>query len=393
MKFAAHFGDRTLFPKLQASAYLAHAAISPPSQPVQVAVSECLESYATRGVAAALAASDIRRILRGRLATLLNADADDIGLVQSTSVGIDAIARSLPFRAGERIVVFEGEFPANFLPWQSVAREKGLSLEVLSLAPYLRSEAEGLAALEQALAHGVRLVAVSAVQFQTGLHMPLKQMAALCHARGAELFVDAIQALGAVPCDVRDLDIDYLAAGAHKFLMGIEGCGVLYVHPRCMQRLSLGLAGWTGVRDPFAFLLGKPDLLRYDHEVLRKASFVEQGAIGIVNCAALCASLELLLGLGVERIFDHVTRYLDALEPRLTALGFQSLRCPDRARRSASLALRPPAGRSADAIAHALHAQGVVVSTPDGFVRVAPHFPNALAEIEPVVRAFEQALS
>lgn len=339
-----------------------------------------------------MAVAELRRTLRARLATLLNADADAIGLVQSTSAGIDAIARSLPFRPGDRIVVFEGEFPANFLPWQSVAREKGLELVVLSLAPYLRSSAEGLSALREVLSRGVRLVAVSAVQFQTGLRMPLQEMAALCHAAGAELFVDAIQALGAVPCDVRALDIDYLAAGAHKFLMGIEGCGVLYVRPACMQRLSLGLAGWTGVADPFDFLMGKPGLLRYDHETVRKATFVEQGAIGIVNAAALSASVEVLLELGVDNIFAHVTHYLDRLEPELLALGFQSLRCADAARRSASLALRPPTGKTADTIAHALRTEGVIVSTPDGLVRVAPHFPNALDEIEVVARAFARAV-
>jgi selenocysteine lyase/cysteine desulfurase len=160
-----------------------------------------------------------------------------------------------------------------------------------------------------------------------------------------------------------------------------------------MAQLSLGLCGWTGHREPFSFLQGEPDLLRYDRPLLRKASFCEQGAISVLSCAALSASLEVLLGLGIEDIFAHVTHYLDLLEPRLLELGFESLRCADRERRSASLCVRPPRGVKAADIASALGARSVVVSTPDGLVRFAPHWPNSVSEIPLVQSALEQALS
>jgi selenocysteine lyase/cysteine desulfurase len=393
MKLEPQLGRRTLFPDLAARAYLAHAAVSPTSSAVRTEVSEWIADYATHGVAAALRAAALRTKLRGQLAQLLGADADDLGLVQSTTTGVIHIARSIPFRPGERILAFDGEFPANVTPWQTVAADMGLELRLLPLAPYLRSSAEGLAQLAQELARGARIVAVSAVQFQTGLRMPLREMAALCHAAGAELFVDAIQALGAVPCDVRALDIDYLVAGGHKFLMGLEGAGVLYVRPSCMAQLSLGLSGWTGHEQPFAFLQGDPGLLRYDRPLARKASFSEQGAISVLSCAALSASLEILLTLGVADIFAHVTHYLDLLEPVLLELGFESFRCPDQARRSASLCVRPPAGVSAADVARRLGERGVVVSTPDGLLRFAPHWPNSVSEIPLVESALAQALS
>src|SRR5690606_14112178 len=111
------------------------------------------------------------------------------------------------------------------------ARQFGLEVVMLPLTAFERSDAEGLAALERELVRGARLVAVSAVQFQTGLAMPLGAMAALCHQHGAELFVDGIQAMGVVPIDVGALGIDYLASGSHKWLMGTEGAGILYVSP------------------------------------------------------------------------------------------------------------------------------------------------------------------
>src|SRR5262245_1296445 len=103
---------------------------------------------------------------------------------------------------------------------------------MLRIAPYASSFERGLEALEGELLRGaVRLVAVSAVQFQSGLRMPLQAMSRMCHVHGAELFVDGVQACGVVPVDVRAEGIDYLACGSHKWLMGLEGAGFLYVAP------------------------------------------------------------------------------------------------------------------------------------------------------------------
>jgi cysteine desulfurase/selenocysteine lyase len=398
MQFAPpRLGDRALFSSLAARAYLAHAAVSPPSDAVLAAVSRSLAAYAERGAAAAIEASQTRGRVRTQAARLLGASPEEIGFVQSTSAGVTAIARSIPFRKGERVVVFQGEFPANVLPWQLAARDLGLSVVSLPLSSFERSDDEGLAALQRELEQGVRLVAVSAVQFQTGLRMPLRKMSELCHRYGAELFVDAIQALGVVPLDVNLSGVDYLAAGGHKFLMGLEGAGILYVRKQRLSALSLGLAGWTGCEDAFQFLMEGPGQLRYDRPLVRAASFVEQGAVSVVGVTALGASLEILLGLGVETIFQHVTHYLDALEPAVTALGCTSLRASEPERRSAILALRLPEralrqGTVLAEVARRLAAQGVVASTPDGNLRFAPHFANHVSEVPHVASALAQAL-
>lgn len=357
------------------------------------AVSECLETYARLGVQGAISRLSHKDEVRERAARLLGCEARQVAFVQSTSAGVTTIARSIPFSVGERVVVFEGEFPANVTPWKLLCEERALSLVTLPIAPFMRSSDEGLALLRAELARGVRLVAVSAVQFQTGLRMPLAAMAALCHAHGAELFVDAIQALGAVPLDVRACDVDYLTAGGHKFLLGLEGAGLLYIGDAALARLSLGLSGWTGHEDAFRFLTEGPGELRYDRPIVRRASFVEQGALSVVGIAALGASLDILLALGVDAIFEHVSGYLDQLEPALRALGCQSVRAPDRARQSASLCVRLPNGKSLSEVARTLLQQhGVASSTPDGYLRFAPHFSNGRAEIPHVVEALHSAL-
>lgn len=393
MNFAlARLGDRSLFPALESRAYLAHAAVSPVSRLVIAEVTRCLAAYQRRGLHAALDELAHKGEVRAQAAQLLGCQASQVAFVQSTSAGVTAIARSIRFRPRQRIVVFEGEFPANVTPWRLVADELLLDLVTLPLAPFTRSLSEGLASVRAELERGVRLVAVSAVQFQTGLRMPLAELAKLCHAYGAELFVDAIQALGAVPIDVVETGIDYLAAGGHKFLMGLEGAGLLYIRDSALSELSLGLAGWTGHEEAFGFLTQGPGLLRYDRPIVRSASFVEQGAQCVVGIAALGASLSTLLSLGVANIFAHVTDYLDRLEPALVALGCTSLRAPDRPRRSALLSVRLPEGKLLATIAQKLLVQGVCASTPDGLLRFAPHFSNSQDELPYVVASMKQAL-
>jgi cysteine desulfurase/selenocysteine lyase len=386
-------GDRSLFPDLEARAYLAHAAISPPSRHVQAAVAECLGLYARRGSDAFMAQLQHKAEVRARAARLLGCEARQVAFVQSTSAAATLIARSIRFAAGERVVVFDGEFPANVTPWRLLAEEQGLLLVTLPVAAFLRSDDEGLALLRAELERGVRLVAVSAVQFQTGLRMPVDALAQLCHAYGAELFVDAIQALGVVPTNVSASQVDYLTAGGHKFLMGLEGAGLLYIADRALAQLSLGMAGWTGHEDGFRFLSEGAGHLRYDRPIVRTASFVEQGALSMVGIHALGASLEILLSLGIDDIFRHVNAYLDRLEPTLVALGCTSLRQHETSRRSATLSVRLPEGHELTQVARTLLHQGVCTSTPDGHLRFAPHFENSLSEIPLVVAALEQALT
>ncbi|MEM9731758.1 MAG: aminotransferase class V-fold PLP-dependent enzyme, partial [Myxococcota bacterium] len=259
----AVIGDRSLFPGLRCEAYLAHAAIAPLSAPVRERVREVLDAYEGGGIAGFGHCVPLLRETRSRLASLIGAESDEVAFVSNTSHGVIDIAFGLRWEPGDRIVLFEGEFPANVTPWQQAARTFGLELSWLSLEPFRRSHEEGLELLRAELERGVRLVAVSAVQYRTGLRMPVESIASLCRAHGAELFVDAIQALGATPLDV-GWGIDYLSTGSHKHLMGPEGAGAVYVSRRRAEALEPRLAGWLSHEKPADFLSGDVPLLRYD---------------------------------------------------------------------------------------------------------------------------------
>ena len=382
-------GERTLFPDLLSRVYLNHAAISPPSTHVLACAAEVPQSYARLGVEAFPLWISQRNRLRGTIAQLIGANPEDIGLVPSTSMGINAIALSMDWQSGDRVVLFDGEFPTNITPWQRASIEFGLQISMLSLDGFGDDSGTGLARLESELRQGVRLVAVSAVQFQTGLAMPLKAMGALCKRYGALLAVDAIQAAGAMPLDVVRDGIDFLAAGSHKWLMGLEGCGFVYISPRQMERLVPRVAGWLSHEDGLRFLFEGEGHLRYDRPIRRRADWLEIGAQNTVGFAALEASVDILIALGIPTIHRHILRWCDALEAPLLARGFRSLRAPSIEARAGILSVRAPPGRDVLSIARHLNHAGVAVTAPDGKLRFAPHWPNAIDEVAQVIEAID----
>jgi selenocysteine lyase/cysteine desulfurase len=389
---APKLGDRSLFPDLEARAYLAHAAISPLSRPVCERVAEVARDYARGGMAGFVRWAPRLKEVRSGFARMIGAAPSEIAFVANTTQGVIDIAFGLPWRRGERVLLFDGEFPANVTPWQQAAEEFGLELCWLSLGAFHRSLEEGLAELEVALERGVRLVAVSAVQYKTGLRMPIVEMAALCHRHGAEIFVDAIQALGATPVDVAS-GIDYLSSGSHKHLMGAEGAGFLFVAERCAGALRPRLAGWLGHEDPIAFLIGDVPQLHYDNPLQRGAPALEIGTSNVIGLAAVGASMDLLQQLGVPRIHAHLAGYLDLLESGLVELGFQSHRAKAPELRSTILSVTVPQDLRLSKLAATLRDEGVICNTPDGLMRFAPHWPNAHDEVPAVLGAVERALA
>jgi selenocysteine lyase/cysteine desulfurase len=391
--FTAKLGDRSLFPHLEARVYLNHGGISAPSVAVQAAVNEVLDDYARRGGAAFLRWNEQRARLKGKLGALIGVSGQDIALLPNTTRGVIDVAMCFPWSKGDRVIVFQGEFPANVTPWQRAAQAFGVELCFLPLDEWNRDVELGLASLSRELDRGARLVAVSAVQFQTGLRMPLGEITRRCHARGAQVFVDAVQACGSVPTDAGAALVDYLACGSHKWLMGLEGCGFLYAHPSRVAELRPNTAGWLSHEEGLRFLFEGPGHLRYDRPIKRSVDFLEGGNYNTAGLAGLEASLDLIQQLSVPAIHEHVNGYLDVLEAGLVARGFQSLRNPDARYRSCTLGLLPPAGISVVDLQRELGVRGVACALPDGVLRFTPHWPNNVSEIPFVLESIDQIVA
>ncbi|RPI07725.1 MAG: aminotransferase class V-fold PLP-dependent enzyme, partial [Acidobacteriales bacterium] len=227
---------RAKFPVTNHLIYLNHAGVAPLCKPAADAIRELADDalhFGSHHYDAWLRTYDALRLAAGKLT---GATADEIALIKNTSEGISTVALGLDWRAGDRMVAFQEEFPANYLPWKRL-EERGVSITWLSID-------DDLEKVDQAC-RGARLLALSFVQYLGGHRADLGAFGEICQRHGCLFFVDAIQGLGAFPLDVREDRIHALAADGHKWLLGPEGCGILYIQKDLQDSITPVEVGWT----------------------------------------------------------------------------------------------------------------------------------------------------
>lgn len=378
--------DRAGFPVTDRWAYLNHAGVAP----LPATAADAIEAYARaveRDGGQATPSNDARvEEVRRAGALMIGVDADEVAFVKNTTEGLGFIANGLfsegnRWSEGARVVVPSVEFPSNLFPWTAL-REQGV--DVVELDAVGEAQRLPLEVFEEALSGGgVRLVAVSWVQYARGWRVDMAGLAELCREHGALLVVDAIQGLGVLPAAFGDWGVDAVVADGHKWLLGPEGCGLMYVAPALRDRLRVLEPGWHSVAHRGDY---------EDHRLVHDptARRFEGGTPNYAGVWGLGASLDLLLDAGVDRVWAHVDGLCSRLVEGLTEVGAEVLTDRTGGGASGIVAFRPTSATSesdVEAMAAALIAQGFAVRARAGAIRVSPHGYNTLEEIDALVEA------
>lgn len=354
------------FPVRDHLVYLNHAAVAPLCKPAADAIkflADDCTNYGSLHYDKWMAAYEGLRVAAARL---INADRSEIAHVKNTSEGIATVAMGLDWKPGDRIVAFLEEFPANFFPWKRL-EQKGVSVTWLSVT-------DPLERIDEAC-RGARLLAISFVQFLSGYRAPVQAIGEICHRNRCIYLVDAIQGLGAFPLDVRACHIDALASDGHKWLLGPEGCGILYIERSLQDRIEPVEFGWTNVA-------GYADYASRDMSLRQDAGRYEPGTLNTVGCFGLRASIEFLLEVGVESIAPVVRGLADRIAEGAEAKGYEILlgtRKPETS--SGIVCIRKP-GFDDKEIVRRLRVAGIAAAPRAGWVRMSPHFYISPADID-----------
>jgi len=359
---------RAEFPVTRSCIYMNHAAVSPLSCRVRNAMGGLLEDVHRFGSEHWDRWVDAYAATRRAVASLLGADPSEIALIKNTSEGISFFANGLDWRDGDEVVSLEGEFPANFYPWQQ-QENKGVTLRLVKD----ENGRVSLDAIARALGPRTRVVTVSFVQFLSGFRLDLNALGEICAAHKALLFVDAIQGLGAFPLDVRRAQIAGLAADGHKWLTGPEGSGLLFIHKDLLDSIRPTSIGWMNFRRWMDFSSHDPTL-RDD------ARRYESGTLNTVGVYGLGAAVDLLLEIGVENISGRVLDLTGRLRAGLKERGHEVFG-PTAREESSGIVSFLPRTHTAEQVVAQLRAERILVSARSGKVRVSPHFYNSEAEI------------
>jgi cysteine desulfurase / selenocysteine lyase len=348
---------RHQFPVTANLIYLNHAAVAPLCLPAAVAMKKLADDVTAFGALHYGQWLACYEGLRAAAARLVGGSRDEIAIIKNTSEGIATVANGAAWKSGDAIVAFREEFPANYYPWKKL-EAKGVEVRWLSTA-------DSLDRVEQAC-RGARLLAVSFVQYLSGYRAPIEEIGEICRRHGCLYLVDAIQGLGAFPINVEKAGIHALAADGHKWLLGPEGCGILYVRREIQDRIEPVEFGWTNVA-------GYADYANRDMTLRPDAGRYECGTLNTIGCFGLQAAIEYLLAAGIEEIAAHVQDLGDRIATGAAEKGYELLCSRTPSNGAGIVSFRKP-GLDCRFIVAKLQEAGIAAAPRQGWVRASPHF-------------------
>jgi cysteine desulfurase / selenocysteine lyase len=358
------------FPLRDDIIYLNHAAVSPWPLRTADAVYEFAQQNLTQGSLFYPQWLETESMLREQMRQLINAPSTtDIALVKNTSEALSIVAYGLEWQHGENIVSSDQEFPSNRIVWESLAT-KGVELRQADLSAAETPE-DSLFALVDT---NTRLIAISSVQYASGLRMDLERIGAFCRERGILFCVDAIQSLGVLPFDVMACHADFVAADGHKWMLGPEGLGVFYCRAEMRDRLELNQYGWHMVE-----ALG--DFDQQSWQPAASARRFECGSPNMLGVHALSASLSLLLETGMAVVSDQILDNSRYLMEALGQLGYLLTTPLNQTRHAGIVSFSHPQEESTDLFDY-LRENGVFCALRNGNIRFSPHFYTPRQQLE-----------
>jgi L-cysteine/cystine lyase len=238
---------REALPSLKAAIQLNTGSVGPMTAEASAAM-EQLEHYERDfGRAAAEYWAEFAQRLeeaKAAVAAVIGGDIDEVAITHAATDGMNQGTWAIDWQPGDRAVSTCHEHPGGFGPLYMVCDRFGLDLQFAEFG--VEASDDGIvAAMDALISPGTKLVSISHVLWTTGLVMPVTRIAEIAHARGAVVLVDGAQSAGAIPVNVRDLDVDMYAIPGQKWLLGPEGLGALWIRREVLPQLKSTYGGWA----------------------------------------------------------------------------------------------------------------------------------------------------
>jgi selenocysteine lyase/cysteine desulfurase len=302
---------------------------------------------------------------RASFARLINAEADEIAVTTSVSAGVASLASGLRFAQRSKVVLTDLEFPTIGQIWHA---QEARGARVVHVAPEQ---------LEEAVDEDTLLVGTTHVSYRTGAMVEVSDVVRAAREHGALVLLDAYQSVGSLPVDVKELDVDFLAAGVLKYLLGSAGLGFFYCRRELWERAWPTATGWFADEDIFAMDI-------YDYSPSPTARRFQSGTPPVPSIYAGIAGIELMEEIGIAETREHVNALNERLVAGVNGLGARVV-TPER--RGALICI---ASTDVTALVAAMADRGIVTSERDGNLRVSAHAYNTEDDIDAVLEALAE---
>ncbi len=380
MKIAELLADEELrqheFPVTRDKIFLAHGGDCPIPRRVAEAVRKYAEDSCT-GDQEKFVYPMILTEGRKLAAQLLQCQPEEIAFVGPTSLALSFVAGGLKFRRGDNILVYFDDYPSNVYPWMALAQQ-GVEVRLMN------TRGLGLIRPKDVLGQvdeNTRLVALASCHFISGYRLDHAEIGNALQEKKITFCLDAIQTVGAFPTPAEH--VDFMAADAHKWLLGPCGAGLMYVRASMQDKLVPPVYGWHNVRCP--------DFVAQEQIVFRSgASRYEAGTHNLLGLVGLVTAMEMLLEIGVENIAAELLRKRAWLVPALQAKGYTVLHADAAPQNCSGITSFFSPGQDMAPLHEKLTEANVITSLRvdrkgQKYIRFSPHFYNTDAELNKVL--------
>ncbi|MCB1229447.1 MAG: aminotransferase class V-fold PLP-dependent enzyme [Verrucomicrobiae bacterium] len=368
---------REEFPVAKERVFMAHAAVTALPRRVVDAMNAFNEQAATGELDYTEVLIDDMDAVRESAARLIGAKSKEIALLGPTSLGLSLVARGLDWKAGDEIICFREDYPANVYPWTDLER---IGVKVIQLDPEMPGQITP-ELVASVMTDRTRLVALASCHFLTGYRIDIDAIGKLAHERGALFCLDAIQTTGAFPTTVEH--VDFLSADAHKWMLGPMTAGIFYVAELHFETLRPSLLGAWNVKCP-QFIA--QDAIDFEPGGRR----YEPGVLNASGLHGLKAAIDLLMEVGIDRVGERLLWQKRQLVEGLKSQGYQ-IAGPEEGPNASGITTITHEEHQAriPALIARWQEHGIVVSPRrdrEGrhYARLSPHFYNTAEEIERV---------
>lgn len=365
---------RSEFPTVESTLYFVSHSLGAMPRGVEEALRRYAQAWKTRGIRAWEEGwfelpTQIGDVLGG----ILNAEPGSVSLCENVTSAQAVALSAVDFKPPRnRLVCTAEDFPSVLYLYEGLARRGAEIVRVPARAGRRVEEADVVAAIDERTA----VVAISHVLFRNSQLLDLAPIVKRAREAGALTLIDAYQAVGTVPVDVRALGVDVLSGGSIKWLCGGPGAGYFYVSPRVRERLEPALTGWMAHERPFDFDSGP---MRRDLGARRFWT----GTPAIPAFVAARSGYEIVARIGVEAIRAKSLRQTAHMIALADEYGLRVASPRDSARRGGTVVLDVPGAAAACA---ALLAGDVLLDHRPGVgLRLAPHFYTRDEEVDLVM--------
>ena len=367
---------RHRFPLLERAVYTNSCSQGALSNEVRAAYEKYLTDWDEKGAPWDLWV-ELAGSARTRFARLLNASTDEIAVTTSVSAGVSSLLSGLNHPDGRnKIVISDFEFPTI---GQIVHAQEliGKKVEHVPAAPDTTISIDRLA---ESIDSETALVAITHVCYRNGAKTDVKTVVDLAHEAGALVLLDSFQAVGAIPIDVRELDVDFVAGGTLKYLLGSAGLAFLYCRADLLAQITPTQTGWFADEDIF-----KMDI--YDYSPSPTAAKFESGTPPVPSIYAGVAGMDLMDDIGIAETERHVATLTDQLIEGLDRVGARIVTPRHPTRRGPMIAV---ATTDEQAMVKALADDGILTTPRDGNIRLSWHCYNSAEDVDAVIAGLQR---